>query len=87
MREWRKKHPLVSKHWKGTTRAYANVCRRRGKLKPQPCEQCGEAKVQMHHDDYTKPLQVRWLCRACHLALHKNVKRETIAKTIAKTVS
>ncbi len=43
---------------------------RRGKLKPQPCEHCGSPDAQKHHDDYGKPLQVRWLCEDCHMALH-----------------
>lgn len=51
-------------------RAYANVYQRRGKLIPQPCERCG-APAQKHHEDYAQPLQVRWLCRRCHLALHR----------------
>ena len=51
-------------------RSYANTYRRRGLLTAQPCEGCGEKKVQMHHEDYDKPLQVRWLCRACHLYEH-----------------
>ena len=39
-----------------------------GKLvRPDVCEDCGEtAKVHGHHDDYSKPLEVRWLCRSCH---------------------
>ena len=36
----------------------------------QPCEICGEVKSQAHHSDYTKPLDVRWLCRPCHVAIH-----------------
>lgn len=46
-----------------------------GKLVKQPCEVCGELIVQGHHDDYTKPLQVRWLCGEHHRQLHKQYKR------------
>jgi hypothetical protein len=51
-------------------RAYANVYQRRGKLVPLPCEVCGSPHVEKHHDDYAKPLTVRWLCRAHHLVLN-----------------
>lgn len=34
-----------------------------GRLKRTPCELCGNPKVQAHHADYGKPLEVRWLCR------------------------
>ena len=37
-----------------------------GKIKKQPCEVCGEKKVEGHHDDYAKPLEVRWLCTDHH---------------------
>lgn len=37
-----------------------------GKLTRQPCEGCGSAEVTAHHEDYAKPLDVRWLCRQCH---------------------
>ena len=39
---------------------------RRGILKKQPCEKCLSKKVEMHHDDYSKPLEVRWLCQKHH---------------------
>ena len=32
---------------------------------------CGVVKVQAHHEDYTKPLEVTWLCSACHAKVHK----------------
>jgi ribosomal protein S27AE len=49
-----------------------------GRLTPLPCEKCGAVKVDAHHDDYSKPLQVRWLCRACHRAHHAAVARELL---------
>jgi hypothetical protein len=49
------------------------VYQRRGKLIPKPCENCGSVDSQKHHEDYRKPLVVKWLCRACHLALHEIV--------------
>lgn len=34
------------------------------------CEQCGEvAETEGHHEDYTKPFFVQWLCRTCHSGL------------------
>lgn len=43
-----------------------------GKLVRQPCEVCGTTEdVQAHHEDYSKPLEVKWLCRPDHRALHE----------------
>jgi hypothetical protein len=38
----------------------------------QPCEMCGE-KGQRHHEDYSKPLEVRFLCAFHHKQLHVGV--------------
>lgn len=54
---------------KDRARSYAGVYKRRGKLVERPCQVCG-AKAEMHHHDYSKPLEVEWLCRLHHLALH-----------------
>lgn len=54
----------------------------RGKLKRQPCEVCGAEKTDAHHDDYNKPLDVRWLCRRCHADWHS--KHEPIRATNEK---
>jgi hypothetical protein len=41
----------------------------------QPCEVEGCDKLgERHHDDYAKPLDVRWLCRAHHVAHHRQAK-------------
>jgi len=48
-----------------------------GRLEAQPCEVCGETKnVHAHHDDYSKPLEVRWLCPKHHRALHLKQESE-----------
>ncbi len=41
-----------------------------GTLIRMPCEVCGEPKTEAHHDDYSKLLDVRWLCFEHHLAVH-----------------
>jgi hypothetical protein len=70
MREWRARNPLEGEARKrANARSYAKSYLRRGKLERKPCEVCG-TKAQMHHEDYSKPLTVTWLCRAHHLALH-----------------
>lgn len=40
------------------------------KIMRLPCELCGEEPAHAHHDDYTKPLEVRWLCPAHHRQWH-----------------
>lgn len=64
---WRREHPeAVSAHNK-IARAIKS-----GKLVRGPCEQCPPGtvgRVHGHHDDYSKPLDVRWLCPRHHAAL------------------
>ena len=43
---------------------------RTGKIERQPCQDCGNPKSEAHHPDYSKPLEVYWLCRIHHKALH-----------------
>lgn len=50
---------------------------RQGILVRQPCEVCGtDVKIEAHHDDYMKPLDVRWLCRFHHQEHHRTVQKE-----------
>lgn len=53
-------------------KARQKVCyaKRRGKLVEQPCEICGALKVMAHHEDYSKPLDVIWLCPKHHKWIH-----------------
>lgn len=73
MREWRKKnkHKLTpDQRRKDICRSYAGVYKRRGLLEPEACKVCG-SPAQMHHPDYSKPLEVVWLCVKHHRELHQ----------------
>jgi hypothetical protein len=65
LKEWREKNP---KKYKAHT--MVNNAVRAGNLHSLPCEVCGKEKTTGHHDDYDKPLNVRWLCHAHHSQWH-----------------
>lgn len=65
--QWREKNNV-----KRSAHLLVQYAVRSKKLAKQPCEICGNKKVDAHHDDYTKPLEVRWLCKKHHSEHHKN---------------
>lgn len=41
---------------------------------PEKCSECDfKGVVDGHHSDYSKPLEVVWLCRQCHANAHKEI--------------
>lgn len=86
-RRWRKKrgkrtaNPEVRKRYqqnnrdKVTARRAVLIAIRKGTLKPWPvCQVCWEPRpVEAHHPDYSKKIDVIWLCRACHIIVHGGV--------------
>jgi len=57
--------------------AVNNALRDGRMLKPSNCENCGiECNPHGHHDDYSKALDVRWLCTKCHTDFHNHVREK-----------
>lgn len=53
------------------------IARKDGAIEPRPCEECGATPACAHHDDYNKPLEVRWLCPKHHMGHHAKLRRES----------
>ncbi len=49
-----------------------------GKLVRGVCEVCGLPNAHAHHEDYSKPLEVMWLCRHHHRMFHTFLKKMAI---------
>ncbi len=45
----------------------------KGLLIKKPCEICGKKKVEAHHQDHHKALEVNWLCKKHHLEADRTV--------------
>jgi hypothetical protein len=66
-------------------RAHSLVARAiaKGELVRQPCELCGDFPTEAHHEDYSKPLEVLWVCGDCHRSIvHEKRTRAAQRKII-----
>lgn len=63
--KYQKNNPEKEKVRQTTANAIA-----RGIITRKPCMVCGETRVDAHHHDYSKPLDVLWLCRIHHNDIH-----------------
>ena len=77
MSKSRKKY-IVANPDKHQAHMLLNQAVRRGDIQRKPCNVCGNPIVEGHHEDYTKPLEVIWLCRKCHCNHHKE-RRQNVA--------
>ena len=68
----------IAKHFnKQTCRLETNAAIARGELvRPKACEVCNfkNRRIEAHHPDYEKPLEVNWLCTACHSQFDKEMR-------------
>jgi len=75
---------LVKKYTKGKyfrpiANSKLNDAVRSGKIKRLSCEVCGNERTQGHHEDYSKPLDVVWLCTRHHADRHIHLRdRKTL---------
>jgi len=70
IRDWRTRHPDRARAHNILNRAV-----RSGRLQPaSECATCGISGVTIegHHPDYSKALEVEWLCRRCHAKMGKH---------------
>lgn len=73
LKNYRAKNSEKVKAHRAVQRAVAS-----GRLvRPLACDECGAAsdgtrrtQIHAHHDDYSHPFNVRWLCPACHVQRH-----------------
>lgn len=83
-----KPDPQRSLNWadRNPTKRHAhhmvNNAVRNGKLVKLPCSVCGNPKSEAHHEDYSKPLDVIWLCRKHHGELHH---QKTVQRILGQT--
>jgi hypothetical protein len=65
---WQSRNP----HKRAAHMAVAAALRSGALKRPKHCSECHTpCTPHGHHDDYDKPLEVRWLCKACHGAWHR----------------
>jgi len=82
MNLWRLNNPdKLSAYRRKYRRDNPVKCKARGKIGDQiesgklirgSCEVCGKKNAEAHHDDHSKPLSVRWLCKKHHSEFHAN---------------
>jgi hypothetical protein len=63
----------ANEHKRAAHVALGNAVRDGRVAKPEACARCGAGgRIEGHHHDYARPLDVEWLCRPCHVAEHRS---------------
>lgn len=81
-RRWRAANPnyynerAKRERQKVNARTLVGQAVRSGRLIPGPCGTCGVVPTEAHHDDYSQPLIVRWLCTTHHAEHHRRQRQD-----------
>jgi len=81
MRRYKRSRVVTNHHRRHPERArcrsIVNEAIKAGRLLRQPCQVCGTThRVQAHHTDYSKPLEVVWLCSFHHGEEHRRLGKQ-----------
>ena len=74
--ERRRYHEDAGFREKKMARNMVGIRLQRGTLQRQPCERCGTPNAQAHHEDYSRPLDITWLCKEHHAERHREIDDE-----------
>ena len=66
----RKKRSMARNPEQAAARVLFESALKNGRIKRYPCVICNDSKTDGHHWDYSRPLDVYWLCRRHHVAVH-----------------
>lgn len=77
--DWQKKHPEAVK----AQRLLRYAVKIGKTIKPKSCHNCKQEKrLSAHHNNYSKPLEVLWLCSSCHKLIHKDIVDKVVLPMI-----
>lgn len=72
----------IKHHEKLAKMAVARAIKRGDLVRPEACDKCSKiCKPEGHHFDYTKRLDVMWLCKSCHAREHVRLRKVELVAT------
>ena len=74
--KYKKNNPSAYAKYQAIYKAVFVAIKKGELIKPIKCEFCKKkSTIQAHHDDYSKPFDVKWLCVRCHNELHRIARK------------
>lgn len=72
VKRWKK----INQHQTKATTAVKDAVRYGRLVKASECSKCGSKEnIEGHHHDYSKPLDVIWVCKVCHIKIHQELRQ------------